>query len=535
VTEGGIDGRARRHYRRAMPLRCALLSVSDKTGLLPLARSLAERGVTILSTGGTYKAIKDAGIDVTTVESYTGSPEVMDGRVKTLHPRVHGGILMRGERDLADLERLGGRPIDLVVVNLYPFEQTLARGGATRDEIIENIDIGGPSMVRSAAKNHARVAVVSDPADYPAVLGEIAARGEVGEETRRRLAAKAFAHTAAYDAAIAGYLSASPEGGPGGAYPQFLTLPHERVYGLRYGENPHQSGAFYRDRSAPAGSLSLAESVGAGGKELSFNNLVDADAAFQAVREFDEPAAVVVKHTNPCGVAMARDLASAYRTAREADPVSAFGCVVALNRPVEADTAKVIAETFVECAVAPSFTREALEVLHAKKNLRLLATGAWLSAGQSTLEYKRVSGGIVVQTRDATGAGEVRAAKVATKRAPTDEELASLEFAWRVAKHVKSNAIVLAKGSRTVGVGAGQMSRVISVQIACEKAGDEAKGSVLASDAFFPFPDGVEAAILRGVTAIAQPGGSVKDPDVIAAADKAGIAMVLTGVRHFRH
>jgi phosphoribosylaminoimidazolecarboxamide formyltransferase / IMP cyclohydrolase len=518
-----------------MPIRCALVSVSDKSGLLPLARALGGRGVTILSTGGTYQAIKDAGIDVTSVESYTGSPEVMDGRVKTLHPRVHGGILMRGERDLADLERIGGRPIDLVVVNLYPFEATLARSSATRDEIIENIDIGGPSMVRSAAKNHARVAVISDPADYEAVLGEIVARGEVGDETRRRLAAKAFAHTAAYDAAISGYLSSSSEDGAAARYPQYLTLPFERVYGLRYGENPHQSGAFYRDKRAPLGSLSLAESVGAGGKELSFNNLVDADAAFQAVREFDDPAAVVVKHTNPCGVATAASLSSAYRTAREADPVSAFGCVVALNRPVEVDTAQVIAETFVECVIAPSFSREALEVLHAKKNLRLLATGAWLSAQEATLEYKRVSGGVVVQTRDATAAGEVRGAKIATRRAPTAEELASLEFGWRVAKHVKSNAIVLAKGTRTVGVGAGQMSRVISVQIACEKAGDEAKGSVLASDAFFPFPDGVEAAIARGVTAFAQPGGSVKDADVIAAADRAGVAMVLTGVRHFRH
>jgi phosphoribosylaminoimidazolecarboxamide formyltransferase/IMP cyclohydrolase len=338
-----------------MPTRCALVSVSDKTGLLPFARALTERGVTLLSTGGTHKALKDAGIDVTTVESYTGSPEVMDGRVKTLHPRVHGGILMRGERDMADLERLGGRPIDLVIVNLYPFEQTLAKGGATRDEIIENIDIGGPSMVRSAAKNHARVTVVADPADYPAVLAELVERGDVSEETRRRLAAKAFAHTAAYDAAISGYLSASPESSPGAAYSQFLTLPFERVYGLRYGENPHQTGAFYRDRNAPVGSLSLAESVGAGGKELSFNNLVDADAAFQAVREFEEPAAVVVKHTNPCGVATAADLATAYRTAREADPVSAFGCVVALNRPVEIETAKVIGETFVECVVAPSF------------------------------------------------------------------------------------------------------------------------------------------------------------------------------------
>jgi phosphoribosylaminoimidazolecarboxamide formyltransferase/IMP cyclohydrolase len=455
--------------------------------------------------------------------------------VKTLHPRVHGGILMRGERDVADLERIGGRPIDLVVVNLYPFEKTLAQAGSSHEEIIENIDIGGPSMVRSAAKNHARVAVVCDPADYEGVLAEIAGQGEVSLSTRRRLAAKAFAHTAAYDGAIAGYLSSLTGDGQREAYPQFLTLAFERVYALRYGENPHQSGAFYRERGVVPGSLASAESVGAGGKELSFNNIVDADAAFQAVREFEEPAAVVVKHTNPCGVAVAGDLATAYRTAREADPVSAFGCVVALNRPVDADTAKIIAETFVELVVAPSFSPDALGVLHAKKTLRLLATGAWLGADQASLEYKRVSGGLVAQTRDATGRGEVRGAKVATRRAPTEAELESLEFAWCVSKHVKSNAIVLAKGTRTVGVGAGQMSRVISVQIACEKAGAEARGSVLASDAFFPFPDGVEAAIAHGVTAIAQPGGSKKDPDIIAAADKAGVAMVLTGVRHFRH
>jgi phosphoribosylaminoimidazolecarboxamide formyltransferase / IMP cyclohydrolase len=367
------------------------------------------------------------------------------------------------------------------------------------------------------------------------VLAEIDTHGEVSLPTRKRLASKAFAHTAAYDGAISGYLSSLGDGGQREAYPNFLTLPFERVYALRYGENPHQSGAFYRERGAMVGSLASAESVGAGGKELSFNNIVDADAAFQAVREFEEPAAVVVKHTNPCGVAVAKDLAAAYRTAREADPVSAFGCVVALNRQVEVDTAKVIAETFVECVVAPSFSQAALEVLHAKKNLRLLATGAWLDAGQSSLEYKRVSGGLVAQTRDATGRGEVRAGKVATRRAPTEAELESLEFAWCVSKHVKSNAIVLAKGTRTVGVGAGQMSRVVSVQIACEKAGTESQGSVLASDAFFPFPDGVEAAIARGVTAIAQPGGSVKDADVVAAADKAGVAMVLTGVRHFRH
>ncbi|HEX9296391.1 MAG TPA: bifunctional phosphoribosylaminoimidazolecarboxamide formyltransferase/IMP cyclohydrolase [Polyangiaceae bacterium] len=517
-----------------MAIQCALLSVSDKTGLVPFAQALAARGVTLLSTGGTHKALEQAGIAVTSVESYTGSPELMDGRVKTLHPRVHAGILMRGESDAADLERIGGRPIDLVVVNLYPFEQTMRRVGASHQEIVENIDIGGPSMVRSAAKNHARVTVVCDPGDYHAVLAEIASSGDVSAPTRQRLAAKAFAHTAAYDGAISGYLSSLSDGGRD-EYPRFLTLPFERVYGLRYGENPHQGGAFYRERGAPLGSLALAESVGAGGKELSFNNIVDADAAFQSVREFELPAAVVVKHTNPCGVAVAEDLATAYRAARDADPVSAFGCVVALNRPVEVDTARVIAETFVECVVAPTFSREALEVLHTKKNLRLLATGIWLGADQATLEYKRVSGGVVAQTRDTTGRGEVRRAKVATRRAPTEAELLALEFAWCVAKHVKSNAIVLAKGTRTVGVGAGQMSRVVSVQIACEKAGSEAAGSVLASDAFFPFPDGVEAAIARGVTAFAQPGGSVKDVDVIAAADRAGAAMVLTGVRHFRH
>jgi phosphoribosylaminoimidazolecarboxamide formyltransferase/IMP cyclohydrolase len=518
-----------------MAIQCALISVSDKTGLVSFAKALAARKVTILSTGGTFQALLDAGIEVTTVESYTGSPEVMDGRVKTLHPRVHGGILMRGARDLDDLARIGGRPIDLVVVNLYPFEKTVARTNAPHDEIVENIDIGGPSMVRSAAKNHARVAVVCDPGDYDAVLAEIAAHDEVGLELRKRLAAKAFAHTAAYDGAIAGYLSGLAPNGEREAYPSYLTLPFERVYGLRYGENPHQTGAFYRDRGAVHGSLALAQSVGAGGKELSFNNIVDADAAFGAAREFHRPAAVIVKHTNPCGVAVAEDLASAYRAAREADPVSAFGCVTALNRPIDVATAKVIAETFVECVVAPAFSKEALEVLHAKKNLRLLATGPWPASDAPALEYKRVSGGVVAQMRDATGAGEVKNGKVATKRAPTDAELEALDFAWCVAKHVKSNAIVLAKGTRTVGVGAGQMSRVVSVQIACEKAGAEAAGSVLASDAFFPFPDGVEAAVAKGVTAIAQPGGSVKDADVIAAADRAGVAMVLTGVRHFRH
>ena len=525
-----------------MPIRTALLSVSDKTGLLPFAAALAKRGITILSSGGTAKSLAAEGIAVETVESYTGSPEVMGGRVKTLHPRVHGGILAREATDDADLARLGGRFIDLVVVNLYPFEKVAENQLAPYEELIENIDIGGPSMVRSAAKNHARVAIVCDPADYARVLSEIegSADGDVSQATRRTLAAKAFALTAAYDAAISGVLSGpraqDPDGTVGAStYPQYLTLPFERAYGLRYGENPHQSGAFYRERNAEPGSIARAESLGAGGKELSFNNLVDVDAALEAVREFSRPAAVVVKHTNPCGVACSDRLADAYRTAREADPLSAFGGIVALNREVDADTAKLLAETFLECVVAPAFSTDALDVLRTKKNLRLLATGAWLAADHAALQYKRVGGGLVVQARDASADGEVTRGKVVTKRAPSAEELKALDFAWRACKHVKSNAIVLAKGERTVGIGAGQMSRVISVQIACEKAGEESKGSVLASDAFFPFPDGLEAAGKHGITAVAQPGGSVKDNDVIAAADALGIAMVMTGFRHFRH
>jgi phosphoribosylaminoimidazolecarboxamide formyltransferase / IMP cyclohydrolase len=518
-----------------MSVRTALVSVSDKSGLVPFARALHERGVRILSSGGTAKSLAAEGVAVETVESYTGSPEVMDGRVKTLHPRVHGGILSRGERDQADLDRLGARAIDLVVVNLYPFERVAADPESTPEHIIENIDIGGPSMVRSAAKNHARVTIVCDPSDYGRVLEEIAAGGDTTPSTRAELAAKAFAHTAAYDAAISGYLSSRAADGSRTRFPRWLTLPFERAYDLRYGENPHQAGAFYVDRDAPAGSIARAESLGAGGKELSFNNLVDVDAALDAVREFDLPAAVVVKHTNPCGVAVAPSLAHAYLTAREADPLSAFGGIVALNREVDEATARVLAETFVECIVAPSFAPAALELLRAKKNLRLLATGSSLPADHAALTFKRVSGGLVVQDRDATAAGEVTRGKVVTRRAPSPEELMSLEFAWRVCKHVKSNAIVLAKGEVTVGIGAGQMSRVVSVQIATEKAGEKARGSVLASDAFFPFPDGVVAAAKAGVGAIAQPGGSVKDPEVIAAADEHGLAMVLTGVRHFRH
>ena len=518
-----------------MPIRTALLSVSDKTGLLELARALSKRGVKLLSSGGTAKALADAKIPVETVESYTGSPEVMAGRVKTLHPRVHGGILSRGSIDAADLERIGGREIDLVVVNLYPFERVAADPSSSREQVIENIDIGGPSMIRSAAKNHSRVTVLCDPTDYDGVIHDLESAGDVTTPRRAELAAKAFALTAAYDAAICGYLSAPAAEQGKSSFPRHLVLPFERAYGLRYGENPHQSGAFYIERNATGGSLARAESIGAGGKELSFNNLVDLEAALDAVREFERPAAVVVKHTNPCGVAVDEKLADAYRAARDADPVSAFGGIVALNREVDEATARILAETFLECVIAPAFSAAALELLRAKSALRLLATGAWLGPEHASLQYKRVGGGVVVQDRDATAASEVTNGKVVSSRQPTAAEIHSLEFGWRVCKHVKSNAIVLAQGERTVGVGAGQMSRVISVQIACEKAGEKTRGSVLASDAFFPFPDGVEAAARAGITAVAQPGGSKKDADVIAVADAHGMAMVMTGVRHFRH
>ncbi len=521
-----------------MSLRRALLSVSDKTGIVELARALSARDVALLSTGGTYSTLVAAGIKVESVESYTGSPEVMSGRVKTLHPRVHGGILARAGIDDADLARIGAELIDLVVVNLYPFERTLAKTGASYEELIENIDIGGPSMLRSAAKNHERVTVVCDPSDYGPLLEELSRTGEISRSMRARLAAKAFAHTAAYDSAITGWLSAR---GEDDGYPRHLGVMLDKAYALRYGENPHQTGAFYIERNASPGSLGRAESLGSGAKELSFNNLVDADAALEAVREYENPAAVVVKHTNPCGAATAPTLADAYRSARDADAMSAFGGIVALNREVDDAAAQILAETFLECIIAPGFSPGALERLRAKAALRLLATGDWLFSDYADRQYRRVGGGLVVQDRDRTGAGEVEGGRVVTRRKPTQAELSSLDFAWRVCKHVKSNAIVLAGPGHspgvyeTYGIGGGQTARVTAVRIACEKAGERAKGAALASDAFFPFPDGVQAAAEAGVTAIVQPGGSKKDDDVIRAADDAGITMIFTGVRHFRH
>ena len=531
-------------------MRRALVSVSDKTGVVTFARALQARGVEILSTGGTLRALQEQGVEARSVEDYTASPEVMGGRVKTLHPRVHGGILARLPRegddtadDAADLERIGALPIDLVVCNLYPFERTVAKGSAY-DEVIENIDIGGPSMVRSAAKNHQRVTVVCDPDDYAFVLEALETHGEVPLSQRRRLAAKAFAHTAAYDGAIAAYMSAEAEvrgaepledeaAAQARRFPPALNVALERVTGLRYGENPHQSGAWYRERGAGHGTLAAAEEVGAGGKGLSFNNLVDLDAALEAVREHDRPAAAVIKHTNPCGLAVHDELAEAYRQARAGDPVSAFGGIVALNRQCDLATAEVIAETFIECVVAPSFDEKALARLRRKKKLRVVAVGdAPATRGRA---YKRIGGGFVIQDEDATGSGEVEEGTVVTKRQPTAEERLGLDFSWKVCKHVKSNAIVFARRTQVVGVGAGQMSRVQSVGIAGDKAGDSSRGAVMASDAFFPFPDGVEAAAKLGITAVVQPGGSVKDEEVIAACDAHDLAMIFTKVRHFRH
>ncbi|MBP6630437.1 MAG: bifunctional phosphoribosylaminoimidazolecarboxamide formyltransferase/IMP cyclohydrolase [Kofleriaceae bacterium] len=535
-------------------IRRALVSVSDKRGLLELARALAALEVEILSTGGTASALTAAGLAVTQVSAYTGSPEILDGRVKTLHPKIHGGLLGRATPDhQRQMAEHGIGPIDLVVVNLYPFEATIAGGGAAGvplAEAIENIDIGGPSMLRSAGKNHERVAVVVDPDDYPAIIAELrAGAGALTAGRRLELARKAFAHTAAYDAAIAAYLSSvpaaaadTPEAAPTRqALPDVLSIQYQRLYDLRYGENPHQRATFYRRARSPlaeAGSTrpTVASAEVLGGKQLSYNNILDLDAALGLCLEFAAPTAVVVKHNNPCGVASHGDLAEAYRRARAADPVSAFGGIVALNREVDAATAALLVETFLECVIAPSFHAEARVLLAEKKNLRLCAAGGDWSPSRGELGYavRTITGGALVQTVD-TGMVDLAEATQATTRAASDDERRDLAFAWRVAKHVKSNAIVFARDQVTVAIGAGQMSRVDSVKICEAKAGAALRGAVVASDAFFPFRDGVDVLAGAGARAVIQPGGSVRDEEVIAAANEHGLAMLLTGMRHFRH
>jgi phosphoribosylaminoimidazolecarboxamide formyltransferase/IMP cyclohydrolase len=509
-----------------IPVRRALISVSDKTGLIPFAQALAKAGAEILSTGGTARALRDAGLTVIDVSDHTGFPEIMDGRVKTLVPQIHGGIL--GRRDnrehLAQMEAHRIAPIDLVAVNLYPFEATVA-AGADAETTIENIDIGGPALIRAAAKNHDFVAVLTDPAQYDEVAAALAAGG-TDITLRRRLAGAAYARTAAYDAAIAAWFADQRQE----SFPERFTISGRRRQTLRYGENPHQNAAFYVTGDRPG----VATATQVQGKELSYN-INDTDAAFECVAEFTEPTVVIVKHANPCGVASAASLAAAWDAALASDPVSAFGGIVALNRTLDAETATRIAAIFTEVIVAPDATPEAQAVLAAKKNLRLLLTGKVPNPTERALGFRSLAGGFLVQDRDA---GRIEAAdlKVVTRRAPTETELADLLFAFGVAKHVKSNAIIYARGAATVGIGAGQMSRVDSARIAAWKAGEAAtKGSVAASDAFFPFADGLETIIAAGATAVIQPGGSVRDHEVIAAADTAGIAMVLTGMRHFRH
>jgi phosphoribosylaminoimidazolecarboxamide formyltransferase / IMP cyclohydrolase len=518
--------------------RRAIISTSDKTGVAEFGRRLVDLGFELLSTGGTAKVLADAGLPVTKVSEYTGAPEILGGRVKTLHPRIHGGLLGRPDRedDRADLEANDIGPIEVVAVNLYPFRETVARG-ASLEEAVENIDIGGPTMIRASAKNFEHVAVVVDPADYDAVAAGLES-GALDRASRYRLSRKAFAHTAAYDAAIAEYLTAraEPEAEPS-VFPDVFARTWQKAQDLRYGENPHQRAAFYVE-DGPSAEPLIAKAVQLQGKELSFNNLLDADAALELVKEFDETAAVVIKHTNPCGVATAPVLSDAYRRARACDEVSAFGGVVALRGVVDRETAEALAETFLEIVVAPGFDDAAREVLSAKKNLRLLALPALAEAKASWnaggLDLKRVGGGLLVQDRNLLLFGDEEP-KVVTKRAPTDEEWRALRFGWRVVKHVKSNAIVFASADQAVGVGAGQMSRVDSSRIAAHRAALPLKGTAVASDAFFPFRDGVDAAAEAGATAVIQPGGSKRDDEVIAAADAHGMAMVLTGVRHFRH
>ncbi|MDC7698889.1 bifunctional phosphoribosylaminoimidazolecarboxamide formyltransferase/IMP cyclohydrolase [Vogesella indigofera] len=519
----------------------ALISVSDKTGVLAFAQALAGFGVEILSTGGTSKLLRDAGVPVIDVSDYTGFPEMLDGRVKTLHPKVHGGIL--GRRDLpehvATMQEHGIGNIDLVCVNLYPFEATIANPDCPLEDAIENIDIGGPTMVRSAAKNWQHVAIITDAADYETLAAEMTANGgKLSKLTRLNLSKKAFTHTAAYDGAISNYLTSLVEGVDSGvpervAFPNRLNAQFIKVQDMRYGENPHQAAAFYRDLDPAAGTIAGYRQLQ--GKELSYNNIADADAAWEAVKTFDAPACVIVKHANPCGVAIASDTLSAYKLAFATDTTSAFGGIIAFNRPVDAETVEAVTGQFLEVLMAPAFTDEAKAIIAAKKNVRVLEIP--LEAGANRYELKRVGGGVLVQTPDIRNVG-LDELRVVTKRAPTEQEMADLLFAWRVAKYVKSNAIVFCKNGQTAGIGAGQMSRVDSTRIAARKAQDAGLsliGAVASSDAFFPFRDGIDVIAEQGIKAIIQPGGSMRDDEVFAAADEHGIAMVLTGVRHFRH
>ncbi len=515
--------------------RRALLSVSDKSGIVELARELSALGVALVSTGGTAQLLAREGVPVTEVSALTGFPEMLDGRVKTLHPKIHGGLLARRDdaKHMAALREAAIEPIDLLVVNLYPFQSTVADPECRLDDAVENIDIGGPAMLRAAAKNYAGVTVVVDPADYARVLRELREHGDTSPETRFTLARKVFAHTAGYDGAIAAYLSSLDGSGRRAEYPQILSLQFEKLQDLRYGENPHQTAAFYRDQRPVPGAIAGYRQVQ--GKELSYNNIADADAAWECVKQFEEPACVIVKHANPCGVALADSPAAAYDKAFRTDPVSAFGGILAFNRALDVAAAQAVGRQFAEVVIAPRVERDALHELAKRTNLRVLEIP--LARESQAHDYKRVGGGLLVQSADARPItrAEVR---VVTKKAPSEAQWADLLFAWRVAKFVKSNAIVFCLDAMTLGVGAGQMSRVDSVKIASLKAHAaklELKGSVVASDAFFPFRDGLDVLADAGAAAVIQPGGSVRDDEVVAAADEHGIAMAFTGVRHFRH
>lgn len=529
-----------------MTIQTALLSVSDKSGIVEFAQALAKRGVRLLSTGGTAKLLAEAGLAVTEVATHTGSPEILDGRVKTLHPKIHGGLLARRDRaeHMQTIEAHGIDRIDLLVVNLYPFRQAVAKPDCSFEDAVENIDIGGPAMLRAAAKNHGTeaggVAVVIDPADYPRVLAEMDATGTTSYGLRLALATKVYAHTSAYDGAIAAYLSSLTEPEPAQAsaparstWPNILTLQVHQQQVLRYGENAQQLAAFYVDPNVPAGLLGNFQQLQ--GKELSYNNIADADAAWDCVRSFDTPACVIVKHANPCGVAISTSAVQAYRKAFKTDPTSAFGGIIAFNRKVDLATAQAISGQFVEVLLAPSYDTAALALLAAKKNVRVLQVP--MGTGQNDIDVKRVGGGWLVQTPDSHTISEAEL-RVATIKQPTSAQMRDLMFAWKVAKFVKSNAIVFCADSMTLGVGAGQMSRIDSARIAsikAENAGLSLKGSAVASDAFFPFRDGLDVVVAAGATCVIQPGGSMRDDEVIAAANEHGIVMVLTGMRHFRH